>query len=111
MKIIFICTKSITFNKFLKSQADYLIKKGFEIKVACSDSEKLNVKNNIKYKINFPQKTSPDAGLPTGTVRIPSDQKIFYPVLVPGTQSSHGRHDHHDQRQDQRCGSQLSHGD
>jgi glycosyltransferase involved in cell wall biosynthesis len=58
VKIIFICTKSITFNKFLKSQADYLIKKGFEIKVACSDSDKLNIKKNIRYKINFPQKTS-----------------------------------------------------
>ena len=58
MKIIFICTKSITFNKFLKSQADYLIKKGFEIKVACSDIKKLDVKKKIKYKINFPQKTS-----------------------------------------------------
>ena len=58
MKIIFICTKSITFNKFLKSQADYLIKKGFEIEVACSDSHKLNIKKNIRYKINFPQKIS-----------------------------------------------------
>ena len=32
MKIIFITTKSITFNTFLKSQADYFIKKGFELK-------------------------------------------------------------------------------
>ena len=42
MKIIFICTKSITFNTFLKSQADYFIKKGIKIEVGCSDSKKLN---------------------------------------------------------------------
>lgn len=56
MKIIFICTKSITFNTFLKSQANYLIKKGFKIEVACSDSEKLNFKNNSTHKIDFPNK-------------------------------------------------------
>ena len=56
MKIIFICTKPITFNTFLRSQADYFIKKGFEIEVACSDSEKLNFKNNLKHKIDFPNK-------------------------------------------------------
>ena len=56
MKIIFICTKSITFNTFLKSQADYFIKKGFEIEVACSDSKKLNITNNLRYTINFPNK-------------------------------------------------------
>ncbi len=58
MKIIFICTKSITFNKFLKSQSDFLIRKGYEIVVACSDSNKLDLKNNFRYKINFPQKAS-----------------------------------------------------
>ena len=31
MKIIFISSKSITFNNFLKTQADYLAKKGFKI--------------------------------------------------------------------------------
>ena len=54
MKIIFICSKSITFNTFLKSQAEYFIKKGFEVLVACADNEKLNFKNNLTYKINFP---------------------------------------------------------
>ena len=47
MKIIYICTKSLTFNTFLKSQADYLAKKGFLIEVACSDVERLNLKNNL----------------------------------------------------------------
>lgn len=56
MKIIFICTKSITFNTFLRSQAEYLIKRGFEIEVACSDSEKLNFKKNLIHKIDFPNK-------------------------------------------------------
>ena len=56
MKIIFICTKSITFNTFLKSQANYLIKKGFKIEVACSDNEKLNYNNNLTHKIDFPNK-------------------------------------------------------
>ena len=56
MKIIFICTRSITFNTFLKSQANYLIKKGFKVEVACSDSEKLDFNNNLKHKINFPTK-------------------------------------------------------
>lgn len=55
MKIIFICTKSITFNTFLKSQADYFIKKGHEVIVACSDPRKLNFKNDLTYKINFPK--------------------------------------------------------
>tara|TARA_A100001015_G_scaffold56788_1_gene62422 strand:+ start:463 stop:1539 length:1077 start_codon:yes stop_codon:yes gene_type:complete len=58
VKIIFICTKSITFNTFLKSQADYLRKKGFEIEVACSDSEKLYTKINEKFEISFPGKIS-----------------------------------------------------
>ena len=57
MKIIFICTKPITFNTFLKSQADYFIKKGFKIRVACSESGKLNCKKNLKYKIDFPNRT------------------------------------------------------
>ncbi len=56
MKIIFICTKSITFNTFLKSQAEYFIKKGLKVEVACSDNEKLNFKNTLNHKINFPTK-------------------------------------------------------
>ena len=54
MKIIFICTRSLTFNTFLKSQANYLIKKGFKIEVACSDNQKINFKKNLTHKINFP---------------------------------------------------------
>ncbi len=56
MKIIFICTKSITYNTFLKSQGDYFLKKGFDVEVACSDVENLTIKNNLRYKINFPKK-------------------------------------------------------
>ena len=56
MKIIFVCTKSITFNTFLQSQAKYLLKKGFKIKVACSDVENLNIKNNLNHTIDFPTK-------------------------------------------------------
>jgi len=56
VKIIFICSKSITFNTFLKSQADYLIKKGFEVEIACSDNENLDLKKNLNHKINFPNK-------------------------------------------------------
>ena len=56
MKIIFICTRSITFNTFLKSQAVYFIKKGLDVEVACSDSENINVKNNLKHRIDFPNK-------------------------------------------------------
>ena len=56
MKIIFITTKSITFNTFLKSQADYFIKKGLTVEVACSDIEKLNLKSNLKHRIDFPNK-------------------------------------------------------
>ena len=55
MKVIFICTKSITFNTFLKSQLDYFVKKGLKVKVACSDIDKLNIKNSLKYKIEFPK--------------------------------------------------------
>ena len=56
MKIIFISTRSITFNTFLKSQADYFIKKGLKVEVACSDIKKLNFKNNLKHRIDFPNK-------------------------------------------------------
>ena len=56
MKVIFICTRSITFNTFLKSQADFFSKKGFKIQVACSDSKKINFKNNCRYQIDFPNK-------------------------------------------------------
>ena len=55
MKIIFICTKSVTFNTFLKSQAEYFVKRGSKVLVACSDNEKLNFKTNLTYKINFPK--------------------------------------------------------
>ena len=54
MEIIFICTKSLTFNTFLKSQAKYFEKKGFKVKIACSDIENLNLKKNSNYKISFP---------------------------------------------------------
>ena len=53
MKIIFLCTRSITFNTFLKSQANYLKKKGFKVIIACSDTENLNFNKNSRYKINF----------------------------------------------------------
>ncbi len=56
MKVIFIFSKSITFNTFLKSQANYFIKKGLKVEVACSDIENLNYKSNLKHKINFPGK-------------------------------------------------------
>lgn len=56
MKIIFICTKSITFNTFLKSQAEFFIQKGFKVEVACSDNENLDLKNSLNHKINFPSK-------------------------------------------------------
>ena len=58
MEIIFICTKSITFNTFLKSQANHLLRKGFKVKVACSDTLNLNFKKNMRYKIDFPTKYS-----------------------------------------------------
>jgi glycosyltransferase involved in cell wall biosynthesis len=57
MKVIFICTKSITFNTFLKSHAKYFIKKGLEVIVACSDSENLKCDEKIKYQIDFPKTT------------------------------------------------------
>ena len=56
MKIIFNCTKSITFNTFLKFQADYFLKKGIKVAVACSDIENLNFKNIIIHRIDFPNK-------------------------------------------------------
>ena len=57
MKIIFIITKSITFNTFLKSQAKYFIKKGFDVEIACSDNENLEFKNCYNHHIKFPTKT------------------------------------------------------
>jgi len=56
VKIIFICTKSITFNTFLKSQASFFKQKGHEVIVACSDIEKLNFQKRLTYKISFPDK-------------------------------------------------------
>ena len=58
MDIIFVCTKSITFNTFLTSQADYFKKKGLNIKVACSDIENLNHEKGLSHKINFPTKST-----------------------------------------------------
>ncbi len=58
MKIIFICTRSITFNTFLKSQAEYFAKKGFEVEVACSDIKNINLEKNLKHFVNFPNKIS-----------------------------------------------------
>ena len=75
MKIIFICTKSITFNTFLKSQADYFYKKGLEIEVACSDNENLNCKNFLRYKINFPNKI-------TGLFNLVNYFKIFIQIKI-----------------------------
>ena len=56
MKIIFICTKSITFNTFLKSQAEYFVKRGLEVEVACLDTKNLKFKKNLKHEIDFPIK-------------------------------------------------------
>jgi len=56
MEIIFVCTRSITFNTFLSSQAEYLSKKGYKIKIACSDTENLIFKKSLNYKIDFPTK-------------------------------------------------------
>ena len=58
MKIIFICTKSITFNSFLKLQANFFLKKGIKVEIACSDIENLNFRNTIFHRISFPQKIS-----------------------------------------------------
>ena len=56
MKIIFICTKSITFNTFLKAQADYFIKKGLNVEIASSDIRNIKFRDDLKYKIDFPNK-------------------------------------------------------
>ena len=56
MEIVFVCTKSITFNTFLESQASYLSKKGFKVKVACSDINNLNFKYKLNHTIDFPTK-------------------------------------------------------
>lgn len=56
MKVIFIFSKSLTFNTFLQSQANYLIKKGYKVEVACSDIENLNFKRKLSHKINFPNR-------------------------------------------------------
>ena len=54
MEIIFVCTRSITFNTFLKSQAKYLLKKGYKVKVVCSDIENLHFDKSLAFKVNFP---------------------------------------------------------
>ena len=56
MKLIFIFTKSITFNTFLKSQLEYFTKKGLQVQVACSDPSNIKLNNNLRYKIDFPTK-------------------------------------------------------
>jgi len=56
MKIIFICTRSITFNTFLISQVNFFKKKKINVKVACSDIEKLKFSNRFNYRIDFPTK-------------------------------------------------------
>ena len=53
MNIIFITTRSITFNTFLKSQAESFVKNGYNVKIACSDVKNLNYKTK-NYKIDFP---------------------------------------------------------
>ena len=55
MKIIFICTRSITFNT-LKSQAEYFVKKGADVEVACSNIKDINLDENLKHLISFPYK-------------------------------------------------------
>ena len=54
MEIIFVCTKSITFNTFLKSQANYLERRGLKVRIACSDIENLDFKKKNVIKIDFP---------------------------------------------------------
>jgi len=56
VKIIFLCSKAITFNTFLRSQANYLKKKKFNVIVACSESSKLNFCKDLIYEISFPNK-------------------------------------------------------
>ena len=55
MDIVFVCTKSITFNTFLKSQAEYLYRKGNRVKVVCSDIQNLNFKKKLIHRISFPK--------------------------------------------------------
>ena len=54
MNIIFVCTRSITFNTFLASQAKFLSKQGYKIKIACADIENLNFRDSSNFKIDFP---------------------------------------------------------
>ena len=54
MDIVFICTRSITFNTFLKSQANYFLKKGDRVNVVCQDIENLIFKKKLSFKISFP---------------------------------------------------------
>ena len=54
MDIVFICTRSITFNTFLKSQANYFLKKGDKVSVICSDTYNLNFNKNLSLTLNFP---------------------------------------------------------
>ena len=56
MKVIFIFTRSITFNTFLKSQAEYLSKKGLHVQIACSDPTNVKLKSTLRHKIDFPTK-------------------------------------------------------
>jgi len=56
VKIIFICTKPITFNSFLRIQAHYFIKKGIDVEIASSDIQNIKFKDNLKYRIDFPSK-------------------------------------------------------
>jgi len=63
MKIIFIFTKSITFNTFLVSQANYFVKKGFNVEVGCCDIENLNFKKQLSHRIDFPNKISDFFGI------------------------------------------------
>jgi glycosyltransferase EpsD len=56
MNIIFVCTRSITFNTFLASQAKFLSKQGYKIKIACADIENLNFRDSSNFKIDFPTK-------------------------------------------------------
>ncbi len=56
MEITFICTRSITFNTFLESQAKFFLDKGYKIKIVCADIENLNFKDSLNYRIDFPTK-------------------------------------------------------
>ncbi|WP_435116903.1 hypothetical protein ACIJYF_00805 [Candidatus Pelagibacter bacterium nBUS_49] len=73
MKIIFICTKSITFNTFLKSQANFFSRRGLKVEVACSDIENLEFKNKIKHRIDFPLRV-------TDFFKIKKYIKIFFQI-------------------------------